>query len=118
MERFDKFPRPHVELETRIRNRYGLHPRLACDFARRANQFQSKITVAIGGHRFSGRRVTDLLQANLAEGSIFLLSADGPDAQEAVTALDTFLRHLAVVEDKNWETHRVRSVHRHDQLCD
>ncbi len=105
-------------VESRIRNQHGLHPRLACEFVRCANRFQSKLTIKLAGRKFSARNVSDLLQANLAEGTSFTIVAEGPDAKLAAAALDTFLRHLAILEDPAGPEHRLRSFRRDDGLLD
>ena len=105
-------------IETSIRNRLGLHPRLACEFVRCANRFQSALTVKLAGRKFSARDLSALLEADLAEGTSFTITAEGPDASIAASALDTFLRHLALLEDPKSATHRLRSFRRNDGLVD
>jgi len=107
-----------AEKTLQIHNRYGLHPRLACDFVRCANRFQSSLRLRVDGQEFSPRSAIDLVGANLLHGSSFTVMAEGPDAELALVALDTFLHHLAVVEDQSESEHRRRALTRFDGMDD
>lgn len=111
-------PTERSVVESRIRNQHGLHPRLACEFVRCANRFQSTLTIKLGKRKFSARNVSELLQANLAQGTALTIVAEGADAKIAAVALDTFLRHLAILEDPTKPEHRRRSFRRDDGFLD
>gem|GEM_PF-6040229 len=111
-------PREHSVVESSIRNQHGLHPRLACEFVRCAHRFQSTLVIKVGARRFSARNVTELLEANLAAGTVLSIIAEGADAAVAAAALDTFLRHLALLEDPQDPQRRLRALRRDEGAAD
>lgn len=74
--------------ETVIRNEIGLHLRSASSFVRLAAKFRSKIQVAtpdVGA--VDGKSILGLVTLGAALGTPLVITADGPDEEDAVRAL-------------------------------
>ena len=82
---------PRAKQKVQITNRQGLHARPASLFVQLANRFRAAITVRKGREEVDGKSIMGLLMLALERGSTIELSADGPDATEAVEALAHFL---------------------------
>lgn len=68
-------------------NSLGLHARAAARFVGLASRFESQIRVAVGDRVMDGKSILGLLLLSAARGTTLTISADGPDAEAAVTAL-------------------------------
>jgi len=68
-------------------NALGLHARAAARFVKLASGFRCQIRVARGGRSMDGKSILGLLLLAAARGAEILITADGPDEVEAVTAL-------------------------------
>jgi phosphocarrier protein len=79
--------------ERKIRNRAGMHARAAVKFVQLAAHFKSEIYVVKDGARVNGKSIMGLLTLVAAVGLSIVIEAEGPDAEDAVTAL------AALVED-------------------
>jgi len=77
----------HVR-EVIIQNRFGIHARPAALFVKTANRFQSDISVEKDGQRVSGKSIIGLMTIEGYQGASLRLSASGPDATEALDALE------------------------------
>jgi len=82
---------PRAKQKVQITNRQGLHARPASLFVQLANRFHSAIAVRKGREEVDGKSIMGLLMLALERGSTVELSADGPDAKEAIEALVQFL---------------------------
>lgn len=71
-----------------VLNPQGLHARPADMIVRLAMRFQSKIEIVRDGKRFDGKSILSLMTLAAEQGTQLLLQADGPDAEEALAALD------------------------------
>ena len=72
-----------------IRNPQGLHARPADMIVRLALQFQSQIEIVRNGERFDGKSILSLMTLAAEQGTQLLLQANGPDAEEALAALES-----------------------------
>ncbi len=70
-----------------ICNQKGLHARASAAFARMSNDFDSRITVSHEGESADGGSIMDLLFLAASKGCEIEIVADGPDENEAITAL-------------------------------
>jgi phosphocarrier protein len=70
-----------------ILNKRGLHARASAKFVETAARFKSEVTVSKGGTSVSGRSIMGLMMLAASLGTSIELSAQGPDAQEALDAL-------------------------------
>jgi len=75
---------------TRISNRLGMHARPAMMFMTCASEFESKITVMRVDNPaevFDGKSIMQVMMLAATFGTEIEISATGPDAQAAVSAL-------------------------------
>lgn len=74
--------------EAVVRNELGLHLRSAGNFVRTAARYKSQIRVATPGMPpVDGKSILGLVTLGAAPGTTLVISAEGPDEQEAVRAL-------------------------------
>ncbi|HSL33234.1 MAG TPA: HPr family phosphocarrier protein [Candidatus Limnocylindrales bacterium] len=65
----------------------GLHARPAAQFVRTASRFASRITIHVGDRSADAKSLIALLGLTIRPRAEITLSADGPDADDALTAL-------------------------------
>lgn len=73
--------------EVTVTNQVGLYARPATFFIQKANEFKSTILVEKEGRRVNAKSLLGILSLGITKDSTILLTADGPDAEEAVEAL-------------------------------
>jgi phosphocarrier protein len=56
-----------------------------------AARFQSKITVSKDGQSVDARSVMGLMMLGAPQGTVVDIAAEGPDAEEAITALKALI---------------------------
>ena len=71
----------------RIQNKKGLHARASAKVVEAAARFESEITVAKGGEAVNARSIMGLMMLNASLGTEVEITAEGPDAAEALTAI-------------------------------
>ncbi|MDP3544051.1 MAG: HPr family phosphocarrier protein [Elusimicrobiota bacterium] len=71
-----------------IRNRMGLHARPAAMFVQEAAKFKSQVYVVKDGLQVNGKSVMGLMLLAAESGSKLVIKADGPDENEAISALE------------------------------
>lgn len=77
-----------VSKEVTIQNPTGLHARPASEFTRCAAKFHSAITVCkTGGKPVNAKSMIMVLSQCIVQGSTVTISAEGDDAEEAVSTL-------------------------------
>ncbi len=76
-----------VVKEFEIRNEFGLHARSASALANLASTFRSNITISKSGLEVNGKSIMGILMLAAPKGSTITVSADGEDAEEAVSAI-------------------------------
>ena len=83
----------HKTLEKKIiiKNKQGLHARPAAIFVQIANKFDSDISVIKDGEEINGKSIMGILMLGAEEGACIHLKVTGPDAQEAITELESIL---------------------------
>ncbi|HEX4270302.1 MAG TPA: HPr family phosphocarrier protein [Rhizomicrobium sp.] len=77
-----------------ILNKRGLHARASAKIVEASARFQSEIHIIKDGTAVNGRSIMGLMMLAASIGSTVMVTAEGPDAQEALTAI------LALVEAK------------------
>lgn len=77
-----------------ISNKLGLHARASAKIAEAAARFKSEICVIKDGNIVGARSIMGLMMLAASIGSEVEITAEGPDADEAITAI------LALVEAK------------------
>ena len=70
-----------------VKNKLGLHLRAASTLAQTAARFASTVTVTRARETVSARSVTGLMMLGAGSGTKLKLRAEGPDADEALKAL-------------------------------
>ncbi|MFH1459253.1 MAG: HPr family phosphocarrier protein [Candidatus Omnitrophota bacterium] len=80
-----------VKKKVVIKNKTGLHARPAALFVQIANKFDSEITVKKGREQVNGKSIMGILMLAAGQGQEVLIIAEGPDAQNAVEALEKIL---------------------------
>lgn len=74
-----------------ICNQRGLHARAAARFVKTAGLFDAEVWVRKNGIEVSGRSIMGLMMLAAAPGTIVRLTASGPQAEAAVTALASLI---------------------------
>ena len=73
--------------EVTIRNRLGLHARAAAKFVQLATRFRAQVRVSRDGRVMDGKSIMGILLLAAARGTTITIIGEGPDEQEALTAL-------------------------------
>ena len=76
-----------VSREVKIINSIGLHARPATFFIQKANEFRSTMMVEKEERKVNAKSLLGVLSLGITKGSTITISAEGPDAEEAVNAL-------------------------------
>ena len=82
-----------VERSVQVINRNGLHARPAAEIVKAAARFRSDITIVREDLEVNGKSIMGVMMLAAEFGSTILLRANGPDAQEAVSALATLVEN-------------------------
>ncbi len=78
---------PTAVREVEVVNRAGMHARPAAEFVKLAGKYRSAISVEKDGVSVNGKSIMGMLMLAAERGSTLRLTAQGPDAEEAVEAL-------------------------------
>jgi phosphocarrier protein len=70
-----------------IVNSLGMHARAAARFVNAASEFAARVRVARGGREVDGKSILGLLLLAASQGSAIVITAEGPDEEQAVAAL-------------------------------
>jgi phosphotransferase system HPr (HPr) family protein len=81
-----------------MKNRMGLHMRLAAEISGMVNRFDSEIHIIKSDSVASARSIFDLLILGVMHGDSVKLSAIGHDAKEALDAVYEFLTTYRDIE--------------------
>lgn len=76
-----------IERDVEIVNRLGLHARAAAKLVHLAGRFRSDVKLLKDGETVDGKSILGLLMLAAAQGEQLRLRTDGPDEEEAMTAL-------------------------------
>lgn len=77
-----------VERAVTIQNRHGLHARPAAEIVKAASKFQSDITLSRDDMEVNGKSIMGVMMLAAEFGATVMLRASGPDAEQAVLALE------------------------------
>lgn len=80
-----------VEKECVIRNKLGLHARPAALFVQTANRYGSEITVTRGDEDVNGKSIMGIMTLAVQQGTPITIRAVGPDAEDALKALEDLI---------------------------
>ena len=70
----------------------GLHNRQATYFVQKANEFECSIWIESDNRKMNAKSLLGIMSLGIITGSTVTLSAMGPDAEAAVTALEALLQ--------------------------
>jgi len=73
-------------------NKLGLHARAAAKLVEAAARFQATVLVKKDGEAVDARSILGLMMLNARIGSTIELTADGPDAKEALDAVTALIK--------------------------
>lgn len=80
-----------TQKELTINNKYGLHARPAAQFVKTSNRYSADIWVEKDDERVNGKSIMGLMMLAAGQGSRILVTAEGQDETEAITALETLI---------------------------
>ena len=80
-----------VERSVQILNKNGLHARPAAEIVKAAARFKSDITITRDDIEVNGKSIMGVMMLAAECGSTILLRATGPDATEAVAAIESLV---------------------------
>ena len=80
------------EKEIVVRCESGLHNKQATYFVQKANEFESSIYLESENRKMNAKSLLGIMSLGIITGATVTLSAMGPDAEEAVNALDALLQ--------------------------
>ncbi len=86
--------------EVKILNELGLHARPASEFVRAAHKFKCDIVLIKGEESFSAASILEVLSANLDCGTLLVLEATGPEAEQAIEELSQLLHEFKAQEER------------------
>ncbi len=78
--------------EILVRCESGLHNRQATYFVQKANEFESSVWLESGSRKMNAKSLLGIMSLGIVTGTTVILSAAGPDEQEAVNALEVLLQ--------------------------
>jgi phosphocarrier protein len=76
-----------TERTVEIVNKNGLHARPAAEIVKLSAKFQSEITIVRDDLEVNGKSIMGVMMLAAEFGSNILVRANGPDAEQAVTAI-------------------------------
>lgn len=74
-----------------IVNKKGLHARASAKFVQVVDQFQANVTVTRAGETVGGRSIMGLLTLGAAKGTTITVTAQGPDAEASLAAIENLV---------------------------
>lgn len=78
--------------EVVVRCESGLHNRQATYFVQKANEFESSIWLESANRKMNAKSLLGIMSLSIITGATVTISAMGPDAEEAVNALEALLQ--------------------------
>ncbi len=77
-----------VSKEIVVQNQVGLHARPATFFIQKATEFKSSIWVSKDDRKINAKSLLGVLSLGVTRGTAITVTAEGPDEQEAIDALE------------------------------
>lgn len=75
-----------------VRCESGLHNKQATHFVQQANNFECSIWLESENRKMNAKSLLGIMSLGIVPGTTVTLSASGPDAEEAVNALEALLQ--------------------------
>lgn len=79
--------------EVVVRCESGLHNRQATYFVQKANEYSCSIWVESENRKMNAKSLLGIMSLGIVTGASVTLSALGPDAEDAISALEALLQH-------------------------
>ena len=89
-----------ITREMKLLNKYGMHVRPAGLFAKVASRFDASIEVEKDGNVVSGKSIMALMTLEAVSGTVLRVSASGPQAVEALDALEALVERKFDIPDE------------------
>ena len=70
-----------------VSNKLGLHARASAKLTQAASRFESSVWIARNGRRVNAKSIMGVMMLAAGKGTRVMLETDGPDEEEAMTAL-------------------------------
>ena len=70
----------------------GLHNKQVTYFVQKANEFKSSVWLESENRRMNAKSLLGIMSLGIVTGAVVTLSAEGPDAEDAVNALEAMLQ--------------------------
>jgi phosphocarrier protein HPr len=70
-----------------IVNKLGLHARASAKLTQLAGRYKSEVWISREGRRVNAKSIMGVMMLAAAKGSTIVLEIDGPDEQEALSAI-------------------------------
>ncbi len=80
-----------IEREVQVTNKNGIHARPAAEIVKTAARYRSEITIGRDDLEVNGKSIMGVMMLAAECGATVVLRANGPDAEDAVTALTTLI---------------------------
>lgn len=77
--------------EVTVRCESGLHNKQATYFVQKANEFNSSVRIEIGNRSMNAKSLLGIMSLGIVTGVTVTLTAEGPDAEAAINALEELL---------------------------
>ena len=78
--------------EVIVRCESGLHNKQVTYFVQKANEFKSSVWLESENRRMNAKSLLGIMSLGIVTGAVVTLSAEGPDAEDAVNALEAMLQ--------------------------
>ena len=78
--------------EVIVRCESGLHNKQVTYFVQKANEFRSTVCLESENRRMNAKSLLGIMSLGIVTGAVVTLSAEGPDAEDAVNALEAMLQ--------------------------
>lgn len=75
----------------RIQNKLGLHARASAKLAVEAGRYNSEVTLVKEEIEVNAKSIMGIMMLAAAKGSELLLRAEGPDAEAALSSIETLV---------------------------
>lgn len=80
-----------TEKKVMVKIASGLEARPVALFVQVASQFQSSIYVSMQNKKVNAKSIMGMMSLGILEGESILLTAEGPDEEESIKKLETYL---------------------------
>jgi phosphocarrier protein HPr len=88
---FGRKPGTKITREVEIINKLGLHARPCARFVKLASTFRCEVWVTKDGDSINGKSIMGLMMLAAGNGSKMAITCEGPDAAQALEALEKLI---------------------------